>query len=275
MIVACLVFLGCSDEKPATRPISATKPTSNKHFHIGLVGIGPGEPDLITVRAKRFLQEADRVICFDWLSNEVAKHLGGPEKIKAVTFESLGAPDSRERATFCAQVRRWMATGEKIVFATAGDPTLCSPFSWVPVEFADWYPVVVPGVGSIPAAAAELAQSIMDERAVMISTGDRFSDTDSKGRLADVIAFFTHLRSIEQLLPELVKRYPGDTPVAIVGDAARPGVEPVIVRATLDTLEKSLSEKKLPKLYLVFVGDPLKQKKVISLPDQSHHHHKH
>ena len=83
------------------------------------MGIGPGEPDLITVRAKRFLTSADRVVCFDWLTNEVAHQIGGPEKIEVVTFESLGGPDSRARAKFCAQVRRWVSAGEKVVFATS------------------------------------------------------------------------------------------------------------------------------------------------------------
>lgn len=277
ILVVCAVVWGCTEQKeekttdkPVSKPeVTALKTGDEEHFHIALVGIGPGEPDLITVRAKRFLEVADRIVCFDWLTNEVAALVGGPEKIEVVTFVSLGGPDSRARAKFCAQVRRWAAAGEKVVFATSGDPMLCSPLAWVPSRLADWHPVVVPGVGSIPAAAAELAQSIMDTNAVMISVGNRFLDTNDQGRLADVIVFFTHLRSLDQLLPEFQKRYPGDTPVVIVGDVARAGVEPVVIRATLDTLKETLSEKELPKLYLVFVGDPLKQDATMSLPD--HH----
>ena len=278
LLVVCAMVVGCieSQEPEKSKPtrtikqVSAQKEGGGEHFHVALVGIGPGEPDLITIRAKRFLTSADRVVCFDWLTNEVAHQIGGPEKIEVVTFESLGGPDSRARAKFCAQVRRWVSAGEKVVFATSGDPTVCSPFGWVPNRLADWHPAVVPGVGSIPAGAAQLAQSIMDDGVVMVSTGDRFLDTDEKGRLSDVMVFFTHLRPIDQLLPELVKRYPGDTPVAIVGDVARVGVEPVVIRATLATLEEQLSKTELPKLYLVFVGDPLKQDTTRSLPD--HHH---
>lgn len=278
MGVVCAVVLGCGNQgkessEPSETSVAVSEIVSDEHFHVALVGIGPGEPDLITIRAKRYLKVADRVICFDWLTNEVARQIGGPEKIEVITFESLGTADSRARAKFCAKVRRWVAAGEKIVFATSGDPTLCSPLGWVTDRFADLHPIVVPGVGSIPAAAAELAQSIMDDRAVMISTGNRFLETDDKGRLAEVIVFFTHLRPIEKLLPELTKRYPGDTPVAIIGDAARVGVEPTVIRTTLDTLNNPLSKTEspeLPELYLIFIGDPLKQEKAVSLPD--HHH---
>jgi precorrin-4/cobalt-precorrin-4 C11-methyltransferase len=79
---------------------------------------------------------------------------------------------------------------------------------------------------------------------------------DANGRLAGTVAFFTHRTKLEELLPKLQKRYPADTPVGIVCDVSYPTEK--VMHGTLGTILDVLGGKKLPHLYLIYVGDGLK-----------------
>jgi len=93
---------------------------------------------------------------------------------------------------------------------------------------------------------------------VIISSGAEMGTPDEKGRLAGTVVFFTHRTKFEGLLPKLRQRYPADTPVGIVCDVSYPTEK--VIHGTLGTILDVLGDKKLPHLYLVYVGDGLKQR---------------
>ena len=71
-----------------------------------------------------------------------------------------------------------------------------------------------------------------------------------------MVVLFTHRASSEKLVPRLAARYPADTPMAVVCEASYARQQ--VIFATLGTIWKKVSEKDLPHLYLVYVGDGLR-----------------
>jgi precorrin-4/cobalt-precorrin-4 C11-methyltransferase len=241
-----------------------------------LVGTGPGAPDLITVRAAQVLRSADLVLCYSWMKDELApfvrpgvveiassmfqggKYIGQKPSDFSGAERDRAASAHEELAKLKARIKGLLKEGKTVVFADNGDPMIFSPWSWVPEQLAELNPTVVPGLSSFNAGNAALKRSVASLGSVIISSGAEMGTPDDKGRLAGTIAFFTHRTKLEELLPKLRQRYPADTPVGIVCDASYPTEK--VIHGTLGTILDVLGDKKLPHLYLLYVGDALKQK---------------
>ena len=239
-----------------------------------LVGMGPGDRELVTLKAARILEEADYVFCFGYLKHEVARFV--PKKKNTVVSSFLLAKfhckcstdispeEQRKRAKKCAEetaefltkVRKLVAEGKTVAFAAAGDPTMYCPWSWIVEDLADLDPIVVPGLSSFNAANAALKQSMTkDGGSILISSGTHLGTPDENGRLKMMLVFFTQSKHFDDLLPLLQARYPADTPIALVGQASYE--EQLTVYATLGTISQKLKNDQIPKLYLIYVGDGL------------------
>jgi precorrin-4 methylase len=240
-----------------------------------VVGTGPGAPDLITVRAANILRRADRVYCFSWMKDELApfvqsgvvevaspwlrggQYCGQDPAACAPELRAQVVQTNEELGRLRAQVQSLVADGKTVVFADNGDPTIFSPWSWVPAHLPEFAPTVVPGLSSFNAGNAALKRGVAGLGSVTISSGTDTGVPDSHGRLSGTLAFFTHLKKFDVLLPELQKKYPADTPVAIVCDVSYPAEK--VVEGTLGTILEVLGDPPaLPHLYLLYVGDGLK-----------------
>ena len=240
-----------------------------------LVGTGPGAPDLITVRAARILRNADLVLCYHWMKDELAPFVR-PGVVEVVSSQLQGgryfgqkpeelAEDQRDRAAryreelakLKSRITKLVAEGKTVAFADNGDPMIFSPWAWIPEQLAEFDPVVIPGLSSFNAGNAAVKRSVAGLGFVTLSSGTEMGSPDENGRLAGTVVFFTHRRKVQELLPKLQDRYPNDTPVAIVCEASYPGEK--VIRGTLGDISELLSDQTLPHLYLFYVGDGLKQ----------------
>jgi len=130
------------------------------------IGVGPGDPELITVKALKALQNAP-VICVPQASNRresyalsIVKEYVKPEQ------EILRAPFPTDDADGAAQTWRnaselvveKLREGQDVAFLTEGDPMLFSTFSYVLEGVQEICPEarveIIPGVSSVMAAAA-------------------------------------------------------------------------------------------------------------------------
>ena len=265
-IVLMMSAIACN-----SNAIAADAPSARGSVY--LVGMGPGDRELVTLKAARVLKEADHVFCFGYLEQEVARFVPS-EKITVASPFLMGRfrgqcfddlpPQYRERARksveaaseFLPKVRELVAGGNSVAFAAAGDPTLYCPWSWIVEDLIDLDPTVVPGLSSFNAANAALRQSLTKRGgSVLLSAGNDLGTPDEHGRLTMMLVLFTHSKELEVLLPQLQSRYPADTPIAIVGEAGYRQQQTIF--ATLGTVFKELESKTIPKLHLLYVGDGL------------------
>ena len=131
------------------------------------VGVGPGDPELLTLKAQRLLQKVD-VICFTQLDNgepsfalsvleDVLKE-ARPETL-GITIPSDDSPVSMETWREAAKcIGGHLSQGQDVAFITEGDPMLYSEFPYlldcVSPVFPELIIEVIPGVSSVMAAAA-------------------------------------------------------------------------------------------------------------------------
>lgn len=117
------------------------------------VGLGPGDPELLTLRAVRLLKEADTIFVPGGIARKLVEPYGEPVE--------LSFPMSHDEDAISRQIRENAAVIARVaekgdaVFGIIGDPNIFSTFSRLCVAIREHYPEIpihtVPGVSSITA----------------------------------------------------------------------------------------------------------------------------
>ncbi len=131
------------------------------------IGVGPGDPELLTLKAHRILQQVP-LVCVpqaktsgDSLALGIVRKFLDPDsqeimRISFPTNDERGASEVWRSAAF--RIAERLKEGQDAAFITEGDPMLYSTFSYVLKNIRADYPDVpveiVPGVSSVMAAAA-------------------------------------------------------------------------------------------------------------------------
>ena len=133
------------------------------------VGVGPGDPELLTLKAVRVLREADVVMVPDSVkADKTALHIASAY-LQNKTVETVTTPMVRDKAVVDAaytaaadRICALLDQGRQVAFLTLGDPTVYSTYMYIHEKvLARGYDVeVVPGVPSFCAAAARLNLSL-------------------------------------------------------------------------------------------------------------------
>jgi precorrin-2/cobalt-factor-2 C20-methyltransferase len=132
------------------------------------VGVGPGDPDLLTLKAARILTEVDWIFCPAGTAREgeaLAARIVAPLGLPAEKFRRVSLCMSRQREAARQAYRRAaeeivmeLRQGRAVAWITEGDPLFYSTFSHIREEVhclcAEAPIAVVPGVTSVQAAAA-------------------------------------------------------------------------------------------------------------------------
>jgi len=133
------------------------------------VGVGPGDPELLTLKAVRVLGEAVHVFVASSSRNDhsLALRVAEAHLKKGVPVERLPFPMTRERRlleeaweTNARRVAEVLSRREPVVFLTMGDPALFSTFGHLARRVREILPEaeieMVPGITAAQAAAARL-----------------------------------------------------------------------------------------------------------------------
>jgi uroporphyrin-III C-methyltransferase len=167
---------------PISQPTVSTE--AEVRGKVLLVGAGPGDPELLTLKALRALREADVVLHDDLISRDILALVP-----RTVTLISVGKRCGAARVTqeeINAMLVAYAISGRTVVRLKSGDPML---FGRAGEEIealraANISVEVVPGISTAFAAAASLATSLTDRRKasrVVFSTGHRAPQAAEEG----------------------------------------------------------------------------------------------
>ena len=136
------------------------------------LGVGPGDPELLTLKAVRLLREADVVAVPDkGAGKKTALHIVR-DYIADKPVLPCAAPMTRDQQALDAahdaaaeQICALLDQGKTVVFVTLGDPAIYSTYMYIHRRVADrgYDAQLVPGVTSICAVAARLGDSLCEQ----------------------------------------------------------------------------------------------------------------
>lgn len=197
---------------------------------VALVGAGPGDPELLTLKARRALDEAD-VVIYD--------RLVAPEILELARREALminagkeGFGPSMSQDEICRLIVEHAAQGAYVVRLKSGDPTVYGRLD-EEVDALDAAGVawsIIPGITAASAAAAGIGQSLTKRdrnSALRFLTGHDvkgFAEHDWRGlaRPGEVAAIYMAKKGARFLQGRLLMHGAApDTPVTVVENASR------------------------------------------------------
>jgi uroporphyrin-III C-methyltransferase len=229
---------------------------------VALVGAGPGDPSLLTLRAWSLLQQADAVV-FDRLVSEqllqllparCARHYVG----KASGYHSLPQEQINQLLVDLA------CQGLRVVRLKGGDPFIFGRGA-EELEFLLAHGIdcqVVPGItaaagcsayAGIPLTHRDLAQSCQFITGHLQRDGALALPWASLADPAKTLVFYMGLASLEEISRNLIAAgLPPDTPAALIGQGAR--VDQQVVRGRLSELPQLARDTALATPVLTVIG---------------------
>jgi uroporphyrin-III C-methyltransferase/precorrin-2 dehydrogenase/sirohydrochlorin ferrochelatase len=228
----------CSTRQLARTGREATRAVAG---HVSLVGAGPGDPELLTLKAVRLIESAD-VILHDDLVPEAILGLAAPAAeivnvgkrcgAKTITQEEINAL-MIEHARAGRRVVR-LKSGDPLLFGRAAEEMDALNEAGIPYE-------IVPGISAAFAAAAALGRSLTDRdwaSHVIFSTGHHAQSHNREALPAfeaGTRVIYMPGRDLNLLAAEwLAEGLPADLPCAVVSRAAQPDQQ--VVHTTLGEL---------------------------------------
>ena len=230
------------------------------NVQVYFVGAGPGDPDLITVKGRKLLEEADIVVYAGSLVNPA---------VLAVTPAGCEIHNSASMTLdeVIAVMKAGVEQGKKVVRLHTGDPSIYGAIQ-EQIDLLNKLEIrwqVVPGVSSFLAATAALGQEYTlpgVSQTVIITRMEGRTPVPEKEQIRSLAAhqttmcIFLSVHMFGELVQELLDGgYAADTPVAVVEKASWP--EQRIFRGTLTTIADQLVAAGVSRTAMVIVGDVL------------------
>jgi precorrin-4 C11-methyltransferase len=239
------------------------------------VGAGPGDPDLVTLKAKRALARADVVVYAGSLvPEEVLRHAPAT----AALHNSAPLTLEEVMAILVPAAR----AGKRVVRLHSGDTSLYSAIQeqMTRLDEAGLAYEVIPGVSAFQAAAAALkAEFTLPEvvQTVILTRAEGETPMPPGESLAELarhratLCVFLSARLAERVQEQLLTAYPADTPAAILYRVSWPDEK--IVLTELGRLAEEVKRHKLSRTTLIVVGEAVGRRRNRSrLYDAKHGH---
>ncbi len=235
-----------------------------KNGKVYLVGAGPGDPSLLTLRGRELLQQADAVF-YDYLVNpQVLVHTKPSTEQICLGRHGHGRIHSQEEIN--ALVLEAAQAGKIVVRLKGGDPAFFGRTAEeiTSLESANIPYEVVPGVTAASAASSYAGIPLTHREhasSVAFITGQQCRDNDAHpldlanlAKFPGTLVFYMGVTSAPQWSAQLIKHgKSASTPVAIVRRASLPQQQ--TVRTTLGELAEVLAPQKMRPPAIIIVGE--------------------
>ncbi len=239
-----------------------------------LVGAGPGDPELITVKGKRLLSRAE-VVVYDYLANEKLLAHVPPTATFIYAGKKGGSTHTHTQAEINRMLVDYALAGKIVVRLKGGDPFIFGRGGEEIEELAGHGVSfeVVPGVTSASAAATYAGVPITHREftsSVAFVTGHEDPNKkesriawDKLATGAGTLVFYMGIKNLPNITANLIKhgRDP-QTPVAVVRWASTPQQRSVV--GTLENITEVVRESGITPPALVVVGEVVNLRKTIN-----------
>ena len=231
------------------------------HGTIYLVGAGPGDPDLLTLRAARLIERAEMIVHDGLVSRQILS-LSSP-RARLISVAKSRARHTLPQDDINALLVREALAGHDVVRLKGGDPLIFGR-GGEEAEFAAAHGVrveIVPGVSAAngAAAAAQIALTHRDASSVVSFVAGQckgLSDQDwsglaGKGR---TLVIYMGVRTAPMIAEKLMgDGLAPDMPVAVIENAARPEMR--VLRAPLAGLPVMVEREAVKSPALIVIGE--------------------
>lgn len=250
----------CRRDRAEFKKIFQCLDVRRSYGKVFLVGAGPGDKELITLKAIEALKKADCVF-YDYLVDPgLLKFAPNAEHVYVGKRKGAHALSQTELSR---QLRLKAMTGQCVVRLKGGDPLIFGRGA-DEITYLRSYHIqteVIPGVSSatgipsllgIPLTARGVSSSVSF---VSAHGEDEKSHARNIIRIPDTetVVFFMGLSKLSEIIKAFVRKgWPADTPVAIISKGTRR--DQLVVTGTLATIEKDVRQNPLKPPALIIVG---------------------
>ena len=234
--------------------------------HVEIVGAGPGNPDLISVRGRQMLEKADLIL---YAGSLVPRELTFCAKPGA-TVRNSASMDLEEQF---ALMKKFYDEGKFIVRLHTGDPCIYGAIQ-EQMNYFDQHQMsyhITPGISSFQAAAAALkSQFTIPEKvqSIILTRGEGRTPMPEREQLhllarsQSTMCIFLSASIAEQVQEELLQEYPETTPVAVCYHLT--WKDERIYRGELKDLAKIVKENNLTLTTMIVVGEAIDNREGLS-----------
>jgi uroporphyrin-III C-methyltransferase/precorrin-2 dehydrogenase/sirohydrochlorin ferrochelatase len=243
------------------RQLAAVRAGTQSSGSVALIGCGPGEPDLLTLKAQQRLQEAD-VLVVDRLVNPAILEYARRDAVRIDAGKEPDGPSASQDEINRTLVREALKGhrvarlkgGDAFIFGRAAEEIAAVRSAGIPVE-------VIPGVTAAHACAASvglpltLRQKVRQFAVVTGASADGAFDLDwaALAKPGQAFAIYMGVRSAAHFRDKLVGAGAhAATPVVIVENGSLP--EERAVATELAQLDRAIAEAGIKGPAIIFVG---------------------
>lgn len=227
---------------------------------IYFIGAGPGDPELLSIKAGKILKQADVIIYAGSLVNKDILRLAR----RGVVFHDSSSMSLEEVLDIFSEAK---IKNKTVARVHSGDPSIYGAIQ----EQMDWCKKqgigyeVIPGISSFQAASASLkqeftlpgvSQTIILTRICARTKVPAKEDLQRLAKIRATMVIFLSIQEIDRVVEKLKQGYKSDTPVAVVEKVAYPDERKIF--GTLNDIADKVKKAGIERQALIIVGDVLR-----------------